>query len=287
MALFSPGIGAMTEGAAVTVSAGGAESNVAIGAAALGIRSAWLSRVGDDPLGRLVVDTVRRRGVDTTLVRVDATRPTGLMIKQPAPSGSRVYYYRAGSAASFLSCADVAGVETPRIVHVSGITAALSDAARELVGAVLAGALTGAATSFDVNYRPTLWPSQDAAASALLALARTAHIVMVGRDEAETLWGTATAEDVRELLPDVAHLVIKDGSAEAVEFASGKVWRVDTPPVDVVEPVGAGDAFAAGWIAGWLREEPPPARLLGGHHAAAAVLRSPFDTAVIHTEDRS
>lgn len=275
----------LVEGASLTLSSGGAESNVAVGAAALGIRSSWLSRIGDDPLGELVVESIARRGVDTAHVRVDAARPTGLMLKQPAAEGSRVFYYRAGSAASFLSPADLEDVDSPRIVHVSGITPALSDSARQLVEAVLAGALAPAATSFDVNYRPRLWPSRDAAASALLALARSAHIVMVGRDEAEILWGTATAEEVRSLLPDVAHVVVKDGAVEAVEFAQDSVVRVDTPPVGVVEPVGAGDAFAAGWLVGLLHDAPASERLASGHAVAAAVLRSPFDTIPIAAED--
>ncbi|MGX5771609.1 sugar kinase [Microbacterium trichothecenolyticum] len=275
----------LTEGAALTLTAGGAESNVAVGAAALGIRSSWLSRVGADPFGALVVNSVRRRGVDTSGVRIDPKRPTGLMVKQPAPGGSRIHYYRAGSAASALSRYDLAGTAAPRVVHVSGITAALSDTARELVEAVLGGALAPAITSFDVNYRPALWPSEDVAAATLLALARSADIVLVGRDEAESLWGTPTAEAVRALLPDVAHLVIKDGAVEAVEFERQETTRMAAQVVEVVEPVGAGDAFAAGWLTAFLLDEPAPARLRDGHAAAAAVLRSPYDTLAPEPEE--
>lgn len=283
MALISPAAdGGLTEGASLTLSAGGAESNVAVGAAALGIASAWLSRVGDDPLGQLVVGSVARRGVDTAHVRIDEARPTGLMVKEPAAGGSSVFYYRAGSAASALSVGDLDDAPSARVVHVSGITAALSESARQLVEAILGGAIAPAATSFDVNYRPALWPSPETAGDALLALARCAHIVLVGRDEAEVLWGTGTADDVRALLPDVAHLVVKDGAVQAVEFSTDGTTRVDTPPVDVVEPVGAGDAFAAGWLAAWLHDRSAAERLRRGHAAAAAVLRSTFDTIPPH-----
>ncbi|WP_240665894.1 sugar kinase [Agromyces sp. LHK192] len=278
MALVASTSGELSEGAPLTLGVGGAESNVAIGAAALGIHATWSSRVGADPLGELVVESIRRRGVDTTHVEVDPARSTGLMVKQSAPTGSKVLYYRAGSAASALSPHSLDRLPATRVVHMSGITAALSSSARELVAQVTAGALAPAVASFDVNFRPALWPSRDDAAPVLLALAQSAHIVFVGRDEAEALWGTPTAEAIRELLPDVAHLVVKDGAIEAVEFAGLETTRLPAQVVEVVEPVGAGDAFAAGWLAAWIRGEDASARLAAGHTGAAAVLRSPFDT---------
>jgi 2-dehydro-3-deoxygluconokinase len=209
---------------------------------------------------------------------VDQTRPTGLMLKQPSPSGSRVLYYRTGSAASALSPEDLEGLPIPRLVHLSGITPALSASARAMVEALLDGALSPALTSFDVNYRPALWCSAERAASVLHDLACRADVVLVGRDEAEVLWGTSTIESVRAILPDVPRLVIKDGAIEAVEFHGDHLTRVPAQQVDVVEPVGAGDAFAAGWIASLLREGDAHARLRSGHAAAAVVLCSPHDT---------
>ena len=268
--------GDLAEGTTLSLSSGGAESNVAIGAAGLGVSAAWLSRVGDDPLGAMVRDAVASRGVDVTGVLVDPARRTGLMVKQPSPTGSRVFYYRAGSAASALSPDDLTGVPASRVVHTTGITPALSPSARALVEHILD---TAEVASFDVNFRPALWGSTDAAASVLLDFARRAHIVFVGRDEAENLWGTTTAESVRDLLPDVPHLVVKDGDIEAVEFHGPDVTRVPARRVEVVEPVGAGDAFAAGWLSGYLRDQSPADRLAAGHASAAAVLASPYDTA--------
>ncbi|GAA2971550.1 2-dehydro-3-deoxygluconokinase [Microbacterium terrae] len=268
--------GDLAEGTALALSSGGAESNVAIGAAMLGVRSAWVSRVGDDPFGAMVRDAVASRGVDVGGVRTDPARRTGLMVKQPSPTGSRVFYYRAGSAASALSPADLDGAPAARVLHTTGITPALSASAHALVEHILD---TAAVASFDVNYRPVLWESKDTAATVLLRLARRAHIVFVGRDEAENLWGTSTAESVRDLLPDVPHLVVKDGDIEAVEFHGQDVTRVPAKRVEVVEPVGAGDAFAAGWLTGYLRDQSPAERVAAGHTSAVAVLMSPHDTA--------
>ncbi|GAA1997088.1 sugar kinase [Microbacterium pumilum] len=286
MALVSAGKeGGLTMGASLALSAGGAESNVAIGAARLGVRAAWASRVGNDPLGALVTGSVLGRGVDTSAVTADPLRRTGLMVKEPSPTGSRVFYYRTDSAASSLSLADIARFPAARVVHVSGVTPALSDSARTMVENILNGAMAPAITSFDVNFRPALWGCHDVAASVLLKLARRADIVFVGRDEAESLWGTTTVDSVRRLLPAVSHLIVKDGAIEAVEFHSSATVRIAASAVEVVEPVGAGDAFAAGWIAGYLRGNDAAVRLQIGHESAAAVLRSPYDTAIPDEEE--
>lgn len=282
MLLVAPERGQLVLDSPALVTAGGADSNVAIEAARRGIRSAWCSRVGSGALGKLVIDSVSRWGVDTHLVDVDDRRPTGLMVKQPAAEGSQVFYYRSGSAASALSPAVLASLPASRIVHTTGVTAALSASAHALVDAIVAGALSPARVSFDVNYRPALWSTRTHAADTLRQLARRADIVFVGRDEAEALWGTSTAEDVRALLPDVSHLIVKDGDVEAVEFQGAVITRVAAQTVEVVEPVGAGDAFAGAWLSAYLRGAPSTRRLSDGHASAAAALRSPRDQSIIH-----
>lgn len=258
------------------VDAGGAESNVAAHAAALGLTTAWVSALGDDPLGRRIRTTVAGRGVDTRWVTTDPHAPTGVYFKDP---GQTVYYYRTGSAASGMSPDTIAEVplERAQIVHISGITAGLSDSCAGLLDAVISR-LTGTGTrlSFDVNYRPTLWPV-DRAAPRLLALAHRCDFVLVGRDEAETLWGTATARAIRDLLPDVPHLVIKDAEVGAHEFSSGDPVFVPAVRTQVVEPVGAGDAFAAGYLAGVIRGLPAAERLQAGHDRAVLALGSTGD----------
>ena len=155
------------------------------------------------------------------------------------------------------------------LVHLSGITPALSASCAALVEAVLAAPLP---VSFDVNYRPALWPVPDAA-PVLAHLAGRADIAFVGLDEAGVLWGAATAGDVRALLPGPRVLVVKDGGTGAVSFGPSGTVFVAAPAVDVVEPVGAGDAYAAGYLYGVLRDLPEPARLRLGHLVAAAALR--------------
>ncbi|MGW9350536.1 sugar kinase [Nocardiopsis flavescens] len=262
----------------LSAGAAGAESNVACGLAALGHRAAWLGGVGEDPFGRVVVGALRDRGVDVSGVRVDPDRPTGLFAKDASPEGTTVHYYRAGSAGSALGpeLARHPLVRGAQSVHLSGVTPALSPGCDALAEALLSDpALT---VSFDVNHRPRLW-GPGVAAPRLLALARLADVVFVGRDEAEELWGTPTARDVRDLLPDTDRLVVKDAAHGATEFHGGREVFVPAPPVEVVEPVGAGDAFAAGYLAGRLRGLGSRGRLRLGHLCAGRVLRVAGDLA--------
>nr|WP_092774892.1 sugar kinase [Actinokineospora terrae] len=263
-----------------TRTVGGAESNVARTLAGLGVRSAWVSAVGDDPFGRAVVAAVAAAGVDVSGVLVDPTRPTGLYIKESDAAGSPVRYYRRGSAASAmgpdtLDRVDLAGA---RLVHISGITAALSPDCLALLRAVLDLPRTAHQVSFDLNWRPALWAGSDH--GVLRELADRADIVLVGSDEAEVVWGAATPAEVRAVLPTPHTLVVKQGAVGATLLRHGQP-EVFEPAlrVEVVEPVGAGDAFAAGFLAAALRGEPPARALRAGHIRAATVLRTHHDVA--------
>ncbi|WP_258524621.1 sugar kinase [Microbacterium sp. SMR1] len=277
MAMVAPAAAERLEHAEVfRIDAGGAESNVAAHAAALGQPAAWFSRVGDDALGRRVLSRVGARGVDVSQVVIDAAYPTGLYLKDP---GHGVAYYRAGSAAAHLSetDADALSWDGVALLHVSGITAALGGTAPAFLDRVVDRArAAGVLVSVDVNHRAPLWPVA-AAAAPLLALARRADIVFVGRDEAEALWGAATADDARALLAAVPQLVVKDGAVGATLFAGGE--RVFEPAllVDVVEPVGAGDAFAGGCLAALLAGAPASERLRSGHSRAALTMATTGD----------
>jgi 2-dehydro-3-deoxygluconokinase len=258
---------------------GGAESNVACHLVAAGVPAAWAGAVGDDPLGRRLIATLRARGVDTSLVVVDPDAPTGVYFKDPGPDGTRVHYYRAGSAASRLGPDFAAGLplESASLVHLSGITAALSESCRGLLEEVIRiRATVDRPISFDVNYRPALWDVPTAAAE-LLDLARRCDLVFVGRDEAEVLWGTSTAEQIQALIGPGRRLVVKDGDVGAHVFADGTIHFAPARVVDVIEPVGAGDAFAAGYLAADLAGESPTAALERGHRFAAAALSTTGD----------
>lgn len=261
---------------------GGAESNVACHLAGLGLGAAWVSAVGDDALGRAVTGFVGGYGVDVSGVLVDPDRPTGLYVKES--DGSPVRYYRRGSAASALGPDLLATLplEGVRLVHTSGITPALSDSClalmRELFARPRAHLL-----SFDLNWRPKLWPGRDPAV--LRDLAASADIVLVGADEAATVWGTTDPASIRALLPEPATLVIKQAADGATLIERDPATGADLPEVfapalrvDVVEEVGAGDAFAAGFLAATLHGDAGPThRLRAGHLQAAAVLRTRDD----------
>lgn len=259
---------------------GGAESNVAIHVAQLGIPTAWVSAVGDDALGVRVRDEVASHGVDVRWVASDPQAPTGVYFKDP---GKGVLYYRRGSAASAMTPDTIAAVplEQADLVHVSGITPALSSGCAALTDSLIDRVAGGAGIlSFDVNHRPALW-QPGVAAPTLLELARRADLVFVGLDEAEGLWGTADADAVRALIPEPALLVVKDGDIGATEYERRGDADVRTfvaaIKTEVVEAVGAGDAFAAGYLAAHLSGSSADERLRAGHRRAHLVLQSTGD----------
>jgi 2-dehydro-3-deoxygluconokinase len=269
----------LREGGAMRLDAGGAESNVAMYLARLGLRVAWRSRVGADPLGELLTTRIGAAGVDVSLVEVDAQAPTGVYFKDPGPRGTTAHYYRRGSAAALMD-RDVWGAQSlagSRVVHLSGITAALSDSCRDMVTyALTERPISGALFSFDVNYRPALWPVRTAA-PILARLAGHADIVLVGLDEAATLWGARNADEVRELLPGPRTLIVKDGGVAATAYGPAGTIAEPAPAVEVVEPVGAGDAFAAGYLYGVVRGLSEDVRLVLGHLVAGYALRAVGD----------
>lgn len=244
LVVLSPEAGDRLDAAdALRVSVGGAEANVAVHLARLGVASRFAGAVGNDPFGWRVQDALAREGIDVSALQFDDTRPTGLYAKDPEPAGTVSYYYRSGSAASALDGLTPGTLDAVTLVHVSGILASLGLGCRALVESLLDAPV---AVSFDVNYRPALWPDGDADA-ALRDLASRADIVFVGLDEAADLWGCADADAVRELFP-AGELVVKDAARAATAFHPD--GRVDVSALDVVvvEPVGAGDAFAAGYL---------------------------------------
>jgi len=272
-----------------TLTVGGAEANVACALSALGVRARWVGRLGDDHFGRTILRTLAERGVDVALAETDPVRLTGLYIKEltdpptdgQAPTGpdgaaapmTRMRYYRAGSAASAMGpqlAAEPAVRDAP-LLHLTGITPALSESCAALVEAILAAPRRDRLVSFDVNLRPALWTGRDP--SLLIDLARRADLVFIGADEAEAICGTGEPDRLRALMPEPRTLVVKQGAAGAVAHEGGQAVHAPAVPVDVVELTGAGDAFAAGFIAGQLRGLSLPGRLGLGTRAAASALR--------------
>ena len=199
----------------------------------------------------------------------DPDQPTGLYLKDPGTTATAVHYYRTGSAASAFAALPPGALDGITHVHLSGITPALSAACHDLVQLLLER--PGATTSFDVNHRPALWPA-DVAGPVLLALAQLADLVFVGLDEAAGLWDTPSLEALRDLVPS-PELVVKDSGRAAHAFVSGAARATaEALEVEVVEPVGAGDAFAAGYLAARRRGLDPAASLRTGHVVAAGAM---------------
>nr|WP_258067488.1 sugar kinase [Pseudoclavibacter sp. RFBI5] len=284
MAMVTPThVAPLREAVSFAVKAGGAESTVAMYLADSGVPSSWVSWLGDDPLGWRLLDEVRASGVDVAGVQLVPGAPTGVYFKDPGDGETTVYYYRAGSAASRMDATVLAQLDWEGVatLHVTGITAGLSTSCSAMLESVMLEARRRAITvSFDVNYRPGLW-SIEAAGPRLATLAALADLVFVGRDEAETLWGEGHPATLHSQLGLPGSLVVKDGSVGATEVAvvAGGVSSTFVPahPVDVVEAVGAGDAFTAGYLGAMLGGEPVDARLNRGHGLAARTLGSTHD----------
>lgn len=273
---LAPASGATLERApTLLVSVGGAELNVAVHLARLGLRSRFAGMLGDDPWGRRVLATLVDEGVDVSAVAIDPTLRTGCYLKETTPTGVSVYYYRDQSAASALDRLPPGAHDGVSHVHLSGITPALSASCRLLVESELAH-VDGRTTSFDINYRAALWGPEEGA-SVLLDMARRADFVFVGSDEAQVLWGCSAADQVRRLIGAPVELVVKDGPREAVAFGEEGRAAATPAPVDVIDVVGAGDAFAAGYLGTRLRHGSMSDALEAGHFLAAATILSTAD----------
>jgi len=252
--------GPLDAAATFTKIVAGAETNVGVGLARLGLKVAWVSRLGADSFGAYVRATVEGEGVDCSAVVTDPARPTGFMLKSRALEGAdpTVEYYRRGSAASALSVADFDPVRflAARHLHVTGITPALSASAAELVEhAMKAMRAAGRSISFDPNLRPRLWPGREAMAAHLNRLAGLADWVLPGLAEGRTLTGLDTPQDIATFYLErgAQGVVIKLG-------ADGAYWRTAQRDghvaglrvAEIVDTVGAGDAFAVGVLSGRL-----------------------------------
>ena len=268
--------------------AAGAESNVAIGMARIGCRTRWVSRTGDDPLGSLVEESLTSAGVDVAVIR-DPARPTGVMVKHPSGSQKISSYYRSESAARILGPDDLERSGRAHWIHLTGITPALSGSARALVHAVASRNFPhGSRVSFDVNYRPTLWPDAGTAAAALLPLARMADLVFIGDDEAEALFGTLSTQGLADLIlhDDAQVLVVKQGERGATAVMANGEVSVPALPTSPVDTTGAGDAFAAGYLAASRSGWPVHTRLQLGHFLASRVVAQIEDAVgVLTTEE--
>ncbi|KRE72283.1 sugar kinase [Arthrobacter sp. Soil762] len=271
--------GPLSTGGSLAMHVAGAESNVAVGVARLGHTVTWAGAVGSDPHGEFILRQLRSEGIGTQC-RVDPYRSTGVMfLEQRTADVTRAFYYRAGSAGSTVSRDDVdsALAAGPRVLHLTGITPALSPEARKAFEyAAERAAADGVVISLDVNYRSRLW-TRDEARAVLGPIARHASILIASDDELDLVASAAlsgsdslgnddaeTALAVSLLEQGVGEVVVKRGAAGAgVHTASG---RFEAPAISVtsIDTVGAGDAFTAGYLSALLDGEDVAGRLQRG-----------------------
>jgi 2-dehydro-3-deoxygluconokinase len=271
------GIGPLPYARSFSFGIGGAESNVAVGVARLGGEATWLGRVGPDATGDLIVARLTAAGVRVLAPRDEAF--TGLMVRFRRSSAfAHVDYHRAGSAGSRLSPADLpaAALTGATVLHVTGITPALSESARAAVfQAVETARSAGVPVSVDVNYRSKLWSRFDAA-PVLRDLVSRADIVFAGPAEAALFVDPADPLTALAKLGP-AEVVIKDGARGCEALIDGERHTVPAIPVTVVDPVGAGDAFVAGYLADRMAGATPAARLSTAVAAGAFSVTVPGD----------
>lgn len=256
---------------------GGAESNLAIALSQLGHQVAFISRVGDDPLGQRMRATLAAQGVDITGLLTDTSAPTGVFFRTWQPDGlRRVFYYRSGSAASRLAPADISPqtFAGARLLHISGITPALSaSCAATIEHAIDLAHAAGALVSFDPNYRPTLWDTATAR-QALLPLMARSDILLLGHEDSLAILGSADRETVLAHGSELGAQIVVFKEAERGATAQAGAQRVSLPAeaVTAIDPVGAGDAFNAGFLSGWLRGAPLATSLHLGIQMGARVV---------------
>ncbi|WP_341281701.1 sugar kinase [Paenibacillus sp. FSL H8-0537] len=240
---------------------GGAESNVAIGLSRLGSSVGWFGALGNDPFGRIILKTLRGEGVDVTRVRLSDEAPTGMMFRETVAGRMAVHYYRKHSAASRMEPEhlDEAYIQGAKLLHVTGITAALSDSCRRTVRRAIDIAKdAGVKVSFDPNLRLKLWSIEEAR-EVLLPFAADADYFLPGWDELMLLYSTDSYEAVKQKLLELDAVTIIKGKDDATIVLEGSeetavpFYKAEK----VIDTVGAGDGFCAGFLAGIMKGMTP------------------------------
>lgn len=280
----------LSTGGTVSTSIAGAESNVAIALARLGHRASWVGRVGPDAMGDLVLRTLRAEGVDVSGVRRDPASTGVVFFERRLPTMQRVSYMRTGSAATQLCPADVDVPPGTRVVHVTGVTAALGALPRAAVFAAVEQARErGALVSVDVNFRSRLWDVDDAR-PILTDLAARADVV-VGSPEELALLGPGTESvptkelAARLIAGGATEVVVKDGAGPAFVVTADGTTVEDAREIGVVDSVGAGDAFVGGYLSGLLDGLSVVDRLRRAHVLGAFAVSTVGDWEGLPTRD--
>ncbi|QZY54349.1 sugar kinase [Crassaminicella profunda] len=273
-------------------SIGGAESNVAIALARLGHNVGWFSRVGDDEFGRYIKSVIRGEGVDVSRVVEDQEKSTGLLFKERfAHADPNIYYYRKNSATTNLTIDDLDAeyIKKTKILHITGITLALSKSARETVcKAVEIAKEANVLISFDPNIRLKLWSIEEAR-PVLLDIAKKADIIFPGIDEGKMLLGTDDHEKIAKQFLEMGCKIVTVKLGKEGCYVCNKNERrfVKGYVVEKFEDtVGAGDGYAAGFLSGILKKLSLKecAELANGVGAMATLVRGDMEGFPTHSQ---
>lgn len=293
MVLFSPEkSGPMRYTDRFSTRVAGAESNMAIGLARLGLQSGWISRLGNDEFGKKIFAFIRGEGVDVSQVTFDKSNDTGLFFKEKlGPEEWRVKYYRKNSAASKMKPEDVdeSYIASAKFLHVTGITPALSESCYQtILTAIDYAKKHNVIVVFDPNLRRKLWP-EERARDVLLELVSKADIVLPGIDEAEFLFGSTSPEKLARAFQEFGASVVimklgQEGAYYLDQDMEGFAKGFEMP--EVVDPVGAGDGFSAGFLSGLLDGLDLPESVERGNAVGAMVTTAPGDVEGLPEKDR-
>ncbi len=260
--LTPPALQRLEQAERFDVTVGGSELNVAVLAARLGVGSRWVSRLPDNALGRMIAARAREQGVDAH-VDWTADARAGLYFVEldaAAPRARNVLYDRAGSAISLVTPGSIDWASVfagARWYHVSGITPALSETAATVTAESLAAARhAGLTVSYDLNYRAKLW-SAERARAVQEPLLEHVDVLIATADDARVVLGVgAESHDAlrkRFALSAVA-ITLSEGPNAAIAFADGRLHTAPRLEVDIVDRIGAGDAFSGGLIVSRLEQ---------------------------------
>jgi 2-dehydro-3-deoxygluconokinase len=292
--LSPPGKQRIEQAVSLELRIGGAESNVAVDLARLGLRTAWVSRLVDNPLGRRIASEIRAHGVDTShLIWTQDGRVGTYFVEFGAPPRPiRVWYDRADSAMARLSPEEIDWqvFGESRLVHLTGITVALSASCSQVVSLLVDRAReAGVTVSFDVNYRAKLWPPE-LAAEALSPICGKTDILFVGSHDAARLFACQgppeqMADQLRGMFgARIIALTKADGGSVCLDD-NGIYSEGPYPAVAEVDRVGAGDAFASGFLFGYLEGKDPALCLRYARALSAIKYSMPGDLAITTREE--
>ncbi|KGR75176.1 sugar kinase [Ureibacillus sinduriensis] len=239
---------------------GGAELNVMIGCARLGLKAGWISRLGKDEFGRHILNTVRGEGIDVSEVKLIENYPTSLNFKEVHASGdSKTFYYRHKSPTETFKAEElpVDYIKKAKILHVTGVFPAILEQNRQIIlEALKIAKQNGVKVSFDPNIRLKLW-SKEQARETLLSYLPYVDFLLTGREELEILFETSNEDEMIQALQnfDIKHVVVKDGALGASYLENNRLIQVEGFKVGkVVDTVGAGDGFDAAFLYGIIQD---------------------------------